>query len=257
MKRLLFANLAVLATGLAAPAPAADLPLEAPAPFAARFDWTSCYVGGHLGGGLARKEVMDPVQLVQDALIAPGASVGATTLSPTANGLVVGGQIGCDYQFSSALVFGVEGAASGATMKGTTTIGLPLGSPDTAVVKANTEFLSSVTARLGYAAADVLVYVKSGVALVSGKYEVTGTIVGTPFSFTGFDNRLGWTAGGGVDWAFTRQWSANIEYDYYRFGRGNVLLSDPVNDVSGLIDVRQSIHVVKLGLNFHIWGAGL
>jgi opacity protein-like surface antigen len=256
MKKLLFIHVAALALAVAAPAAAADMPLQAATPFASRFDWTSCYLGGHLGGGFAHSDITDPVQLVQDSFLGAGSTIGASTASPSSNGVVIGGQIGCDYQLASSWVVGVEGAASGSTMSGSTTVGLPLGSPDIASVKASTDFLPSVTARVGYAMDNVLLYARGGVALAGDKFDVTGSFVGTPFGFEGLDLRLGWTAGGGVEWAFSRHWSANIEYDYYQFGHGNVLMSDAINGFAGTVDVRQSIQVVKVGLNFHIWGAG-
>jgi outer membrane immunogenic protein len=256
MRKLLFANAAVLAVIVAGPAVAADMPLEAATPFAARFNWTSCYLGGHLGGGFARKDLTDPVRLVQDSFLGAGSTNGITTVSPSPSGVVIGGQIGCDYQFASSWVIGIEGAVSGSTMKNSRTVGLPLGNPDTAVVKASTDFLPSVTVRLGYAIDNVLVYGKGGVALAGDRFNVTGSFAGTPFAFEGLDSRLGWTVGGGVDWAFSRHWSANIEYDYYQFGHGGVLMSDPINAFAGIVDVKQSVQVVKVGLNFHIWGSG-
>jgi opacity protein-like surface antigen len=256
MRKLLLAHAAALAVTMAGPAVAADMPLAAVAPFAERFSWTSCYLGGHLGGGFARKDITDPVQLVQDSFLVAGSTIGTTTASPSPSGVVIGGQIGCDYQFASAWVVGIQGAASGSTMKGSTIVGLPLGNPDTALVKATTDFLPSLTARVGYAFDNVLVYARGGVALAGDKYDVTGSFAGTPFGFEGLDLRLGWTAGGGVEWAFSRHWSANIEYDYYQFGHGGVLMSDPVNTLAGIVDVRQTVQVVKVGLNFHIWGSG-
>jgi outer membrane immunogenic protein len=255
MRKHLFATAAALAMIMAGPAVAADMPLPETTPFAARFNWTSCYLGGHLGGGFARKDLTDPVQLVQDSFLGPGSTNGITTVSPSPGGVVIGGQIGCDYQFASSWVVGIEGAASASTMKNTRTVGLPLG-PDTALVKASTDFLPSVTMRVGYAVDNVLLYAKGGVALAGDKYNVIGSFAGTPFAFEGLDLRLGWTAGGGVDWAFSRHWSANIEYDYYRFGHGGVLMSDPINAFAGIVDVKQSVQVVKVGLNFHIWGPG-
>jgi outer membrane immunogenic protein len=256
MKKLLFARVAALAVTIAGPAFAADMPLKSETPFAARFNWTSCYLGGHLGGGFAHKDITDPVQLVQDSFLGAGSTNGITTVSPGPSGVVIGGQIGCDYQFASSWVVGIEGAASGSTMKASRTVGLPLGNPDTALVRASTDFLPSVTARLGYAFDNVLVYARGGVALAGDRFNVTGSFAGAPFAFEGLDNRLGWTAGGGVDWAFSHHWSANIEYDYYQFGHGGVLMSDSINGFAGIVDVRQSVQVVKVGLNFHIWGSG-
>lgn len=256
MRKLLLANLAALAMTAAGPAFAADMPIAKAPPLAERLSWTGCYVGGHIGGGWAHKDITDPVQLVQDSFLGAGSTLGVTTVSPGPTGVVIGGQIGCDYQFASNVVIGVEGAASGSTMRGTRNAALPLGNPDVALVKANTDFLPSVTARIGYAFDNVLLYARGGAALAGDKYEVSGTFTGLPFDFKGLDNRFGWVVGGGVDWAFTPHWSVNLEYDYYQFGHGNVMMTDQVNAFAGVVDVRQNVQLVKLGFNFHVWGDG-
>lgn len=253
MRRLLAAHLAAFALTLAGSASAADLSV-APAPVAARFSWTGCYVGVHAGGGFAKKDITDPVQLVQDSFLGPGSTPGVTTVSPEPSGAVIGGQAGCDYQFaSSSFVVGIQGDAAGSTMRSTKLVGLPLGNPDVATVDAKTEFLTSVTGRFGYAADNVLLYAKGGVAMAGDKYEVSGTFTGLPFDFRGLEDRWGWTVGGGVDWAFSRHWSANLEYDFYGFGTRTPTFADQANAFAGLVNVRQSIQVVKLGVNFHMW----
>ncbi len=257
MTKLFLAQAAVLAAITAGPAVAADMPLKAATPFAERFTWTGCYLGGHVGGGFARKDITDPAQLVQDSFLGAGTTTGITTAGPRPDGAVIGGQIGCDYQFAPSWVVGIEGAASGSTMKGSTTIGLPLGNPDTALAQAKTDFLTSVTARVGYAFDHVLLYGKGGFALAADRYDVTGSFAGTPFGFVGLENRIGWTAGGGAEWAFSQHWSASIEYDYYGFGHRVIAMSDPTNVFLGNVDVRQNIQVVKVGLNFHVWAAGM
>jgi outer membrane immunogenic protein len=255
MKKMLLANLAMLATTVAGPALAADMPVKA-APFVERFTWTSCYLGGHVGGAWARKDVTDPVQLVQDSFLGAGATAGVTNVNPAPSGAVIGGQIGCDYEFPSSLVIGVEGSASGSTMRGSQNAVLPLGNPDVALVQANTDFLASLTARVGYAFDNVLVYARGGAALAGDKFEVSGTFTGLPYDFRGLDNRFGWIVGGGVDWAFTQHWSTFLEYDYYGFGHRSVLMTDGINGFSGLVDVKQNVQVVKVGFNFHILGSG-
>ncbi len=256
MKKMLLATAAALAVTIAGSARAADLPLKSETPFAARFTWTGCYLGGHLGGGFAHKDITDPALLVQDSFLGPGSTTGITTVSPAPNGVVIGGQIGCDYQFAPSWLVGIEGAASGSTMKASRTVGLPLGNPDTALVQAKTDFLTSVTGRLGYAFDNVLLYAKGGVAMAADRYDVTGSFAGTPFGFVGLENRFGWTAGGGVEWAFSPHWSASVEYDYYQFGHRVIAMSDPTNVFLGNVDVRQNIQVIKVGANFHIWGPG-
>jgi outer membrane immunogenic protein len=257
MRKLLLANLAALAMTMAGPVLAADMPIKAPAPFAERFSWTGCYVGGNVGGGFAKKDLTDPVQLVQDSFLGAGSTAGVTTVNPSPSGVVIGGQIGCDYEFPSSFVIGIEGAASGSTMRGSKLIGLPLGFPgESALVQANTDFLASLTGRVGYAFDNVLVYARSGAALAGDKFEVSGAFTGLPFDFRGLDDRFGWVVGGGVDWAVTPHWSVNVEYDFYDFGHGNVLMTDGINGFAGLVDVKQTVQVVKVGFNFHVWGAG-
>lgn len=256
MKKFLFAQAAMLAVILVGPATAADLPVKSEPPVAPRFTWTGCYLGGQIGGGFAKKDITDPVGLVQESFL-PGSTTGITTASPSPSGVVIGGQIGCDYQFAPSWVIGIEGAGAGSTMKGSSIVGLPAGNPDSALVEAKTDFLTSVTARLGYAFDQVLVYGRGGVAMAADRYDVSGSFAGTPFGFTGLENRFGWTAGAGVEWAFTRHWSVNLEYDYYGFGTKTISMYDPTNVLLGNVDVRQSIQVVKVGFNFHIWGAGL
>ena len=47
------------------------------------------------------------------------------------------------------------------------------------------------------------------------------------YFFDATENRIGWTAGAGVEWAFTPEWSVKLEYDYYGFGTKSVLLKTP------------------------------
>jgi outer membrane immunogenic protein len=258
MKKTFIATIAISLSSIGGAAFAADMPVGVPrgAP-APAFTWTSCYLGAHLGGGWAHKEISDPVQLAQDSIIGPGTTIGVTTTNVNPSGVVVGGQIGCDYQFAPTWVIGIEGAASGSTSQGRTTVGLPAGFPgDQALVSARTDFMPSVTARLGYAIDRVLLYGKAGVAWAGDKYDVTGSLAGTGFGFEGLDQRTGWTAGAGAEWVFSHHWSLFLEYDYYSFGDKTILMSDNINGFTGLLDVKQSVQVVKAGVNFHMWSSG-
>lgn len=234
------------------PAAAADLGL---APVAAPvFSWTGCYAGAHAGGVMASHDITDPVQLVQDSLAGPGTTTGVTTINLPSTGFIGGGQIGCDYQFDARWVLGAAGEFAGSTLNGSSSMPLPAGFPgDQATVNVKTDFLSSATVRLGYAFDRLLIYAKGGAAWSEDQYVVTGSFQGTPFNFTGIDIRTGATAGVGIAWAAGGPWTVSLEYDYYQFWRGNVLMSDAVNGVSGPLDTKQSIQVVKLGVDFHVW----
>jgi outer membrane immunogenic protein len=256
MKTSLLASVAIAALTLATSARAADLPVKVPGPLPAAFTWSGCYAGGHVGGAWAEKDVTDPAQLVQDQFLGAGSTVGVTTVNPGPTGVMVGGQIGCDYQFSRNWVVGFEGAVSGSNMKGNVNVALPLGFPgDQASVTARTDIIPSFTARFGVAADRWLFYVKGGAAWAGDKYSILGTFQGTPFDFEGLDLRSGWTAGGGVEWAIWDDWSVRLEYDYYSFGHGTVAMSDNVNVLTGPVDVKQTVQAVKLGLNFHVWSS--
>jgi opacity protein-like surface antigen len=255
MTRAVGALVAIALSNIAGPVLAADMligrPLSAPA-----FSWTSCHLGAHAGGGWARNSVIDPAQLVQDAISGLGTTVGVTTASLGPAGAVIGGQIGCDYQFMSNWVMGIEGTATGSTMKGSTIVVLPAGNPgDEALVSARADFLSSMTARLGFAFDRLLLYGKGGVGWVGDKYTVVGTLLGVGFGFEGLDLRTGWTAGGGIEWAFARNWSVSLEYDHYSVGHATVPMSDRVNGFTGSLHVNQSVQLVKAGLNFHMWSS--
>jgi len=261
MNKLSLLGVAGLAWTVAIPAFAADLPMEvkSPAPFATRFTWTGCYGGGHVGGAFERRDATDPVLLIQDnpVLGAPGTTVGTTTARISPTGAVLGGQLGCDYQFSSNWVIGIEGAASAGIIKGHTTVGLPAGNPgDSALVTVSNDLMTAITGRLGYAVDHWLFYGKGGVAWTDDKYSITGTFLGTAFDAEGLGgSRSGWTAGAGAEWAFADDWSVRLEYDYYDFGTHTVNMIDSGNGFTGPVSYRQTTQTVKLGVNFHVWGA--
>ena len=266
MNRLIFQGAVGLALTVAGPAFAADLsPMPVKASFVERFTWTSCYLGAHLRRSWAKDNVTDPILLVQDnpAFGGPGfTTAGPTTIGVNQSGAMIGGQIGCDYQFPSNFVLGVEGAVSGSTMKGSRLVALPDSPPDTALINVKTDFMPTLTARAGYAFDHWLFYAKGGVAWASNKYSVVGTIngaaavgsaPGTTFDFEGLSVRTGWTVGAGVEWAFAEDWSARLEYDYYDFGTHTATMNDVVNG-PGPLSFKTTMQMVKLGVNFHVWG---
>lgn len=242
MKATMFAGAAL--SLLASSASAADLGVPpVPPPFA----WTGCYGGGQVGGGWGQKNVTDTT-----GILAP--ITGFTSVNLGTSGYMLGGQIGCDYQLASNWVFGIEGAASGGRIGASTGIALPLGIPgDNASFKETTDLLTSVTGRVGYAWDRWLLYAKGGVAWAGDKYSAVGVFLGTPYDLEGLETRLGWTAGGGIEWAFWDSWSVKLEYDYYGLGSRSVTFIDATTGNVGPETIKQNIQVIKLGLNFHIF----
>ena len=113
MNKLSLLGVAGFALTTATSALAADLPTQMPtkATFQQRFTWTGCYMGAHAGGVWTQTSATDPVLLVQDnaAFGLAGNTIGTTTANVRQSGAVIGGQIGCDYQFSPNFVVGIEG----------------------------------------------------------------------------------------------------------------------------------------------------
>jgi outer membrane immunogenic protein len=64
--------------------------------------------------------------------------------------------------------------------------------------------------------------------------------------------RVGWAAGGGVEWGFATNWSAKLEYMYMNFGVTSFNSTVPLRLGPGTFIVNEG-HViqntVKLGLN--------
>ncbi len=208
------------------------------------FTWTSCYAGVQAGGGWGKKDLTDSVGIFSG-------ETGYSSASVDVNGYMLGGQIGCDYQFAPTWVVGIEGAATGGNISKTTNFAVP---GDTASFRSTTDFLASITGRLGYAWDRWMLYGKGGVALVGDRYHADD-LAGIYF-FDATENRIGWTAGAGVEWAFTPEWSVKLEYNYYGFGTKSVLFVDTTilggdAPFTAPVNISQNIQVVTLGVNFH------
>lgn len=283
MKRIL---LATTALAFASPAFAADLaparmPLKAPPVVARPFSWTGCYIGGHLGVGWGHDNFRDPNTLFNDVAF-PGSGLGV--FAPTGAGVgfeqgagfLGGGQIGCDYQFATNWVVGIAGDFSWTDLDGSTSdpFAFPAGDPlfggkngVPATLHEHTDWLASVTGRLGYAWDRWMLYGKGGVAWEHSRDSIGPLFAwGTSLanlcvapaatvscSATGTETDPGWTAGVGLQWAFAEHWSAGIEYDHYGFGNHSVTLiaSGPLTGTgSAPITVSQNIDVVKFTLDY-------
>jgi opacity protein-like surface antigen len=56
----------------------------------------------------------------------------------------------------------------------------------------------------------------------------------------------GWTAGGGMEFALTNQWSAKAEYMYYDLGSTNYSVDGPT-----LVEVDTRGSTLRVGVNYH------
>jgi outer membrane immunogenic protein len=123
-----------------------------------------------------------------------------------------------------------------------------------------------VTGRVGWAWHRLLIYGKGGVAFAGDKYhadEPFATVVQceapAPCAYSASETPTGWTAGGGLEWAFWNNWSAFLEYDFYGFGRRDLTFfctnQAGFCGLRGPVSIKQDINAVKFGINWR-WGWG-
>lgn len=208
----------------AGPIMGADLSVKAPAAnLSSVYDWTGCYAGIHSGGLFVQQD---------------WAGLGADKDT----GLLLGGQLGCNYQVST-WVFGVQGDGAWSNASGTHSDVLAL------TDEWKTDSLASVTGRFGYAWDRLLAYAKGGGAWTHEKYDTATTATTTTFSTTvsmASATRSGWSVGGGFEYAITNNISMFFEYDFYDFGTRTVSFSG----TSQSIGIRDRDSVVKVGGNW-------
>jgi high affinity Mn2+ porin len=207
-------------------AAAADLPLKAPA-FKAVYDWTGFYLGGHFGyGGGSFGPGTNP--LPEQGVVFPH----------SITGLIGGYQAGYNRQFPNRVVLGIEADASFTSPQDAPAV-MP------APFHTTLDYVGTVRGRVGYAFGTLMPYLTGGFAWGHSRVELNdsaGNVVSSPGQ-----TQAGWTAGAGVEFAVSGNWSAKVEYDYIGLSRRMYDLSD-----FGLpgITVDPSIHLAKLGLNY-------
>jgi outer membrane immunogenic protein len=217
MIRKLSAAAAIALALSAGTALGADLPsTKAPpvyAPPPPVFSWTGFYVGVNLGGGWRDHNRDDNNWALTPLLFGgfPGVDpfgfpvgfVGFGNNNNNSGGVVGGGQIGYNFQFSPWLVVGVETDFQGTSIGsgggnwswwGNAGVRLP--------------WFGTVRGRLGVTPLNphFLIYGTGGFAY--GEVQIGG--IWNNWNRTD----TGWTAGGGIEWAFLPNWSAKIEYLY-------------------------------------------
>jgi outer membrane immunogenic protein len=249
MKRLGLGLLtSVLAAAALSPlAHAADmaLPPTAPAPFyrPAVYNWGGIYIGGHVGGGLLDDQY-------NGLAGATTVLTGPIDIHPA--GVLGGGQAGANIEFAPWVV-GIEGSWSSFAFSGTSTVGTTTAGGVVESSTSSPSWLAAATGRVGYAADSLLFYAKGGGAWMNVDYTqslLTGGIVG-PLQIIS-DTRSGFTAGVGVEYGLTENFSAKLEYDFYDFGTKNY-----TGFVNTPVSINSNLHVVEFGLNYRFnWAGG-
>src|ERR1700728_1120841 len=203
MRRMLIAGALALAAGGQAWAadlpPAAAPPPRAPAayiPAPPVYNWGGLYIGINGGGAFGNSN---------------WTATGGTTGNFNLDGFLVGGTLGANFQFG-AFVVGVEGDGDWSTVQGSTTCFTGFAAGFTC--KTSSEWLATLRGRAGYAIDRVLVYGTAGGAAANIDANLSG------FGTTN-NTEFGWTAGGGIEFAITPNWTAKVEYLFVDLANGS------------------------------------
>jgi len=102
---------------------------------------------------------------------------------------------------------------------------------------------------------DLLLYATGGLAVARIKTFDSIVAVADPNDFvrtSGSSTRVGWTVGGGAEWAFAPRWSVKAEYLYVNLGTFNTIGIDPNFPTTPFL--RHSHHlteqIARVGVNY-------
>jgi len=205
---------------------ASAYPLKAPPPMA-ESPWFGSYLGVHGGYGWGQSNVVNSE--------IPTTPASTSSLDPS--GGFVGTQAGYNWHIAPAWMFGLASETSyGDLSQGGAS------SPYGFVVNTKVDWFGSERVRFGFLATPtVLLYGTGGLGWAHVKFNDTGP--GDIGSINQY--RVGWAGGGGLEWAFTPQWSANIEYLYSDLGT----YQDTFGTGQKTLDL--TLNTVKFGVAYH------
>lgn len=172
--------------------------------------WEGAYIGINGGYGWA------------------GASAG------DAEGAFGGGQVGYNWQ-RGRFVFGIEGDMQASDINGRSTTAF-------SDAKTDVDWFSTVRGRIGIAEGPLLLYGTGGLAIADIYNRVDLAIPAVTLKESGV--HTGYAVGGGLEWAFARNWTAKAEYLFLGFG------DDTIAGGGFETKVNNDIHTVRAGLNY-------
>lgn len=226
MRKIILAASTVLL--LSAPALA-----EPPSPL---FNWTGFYVGGQAGYGFGKSFQCFNCN-----------SGGGSTDKYTIDGATGGVAVGYNWQFAPHWLIGVETDFSFSNIGGggQSAPGYSCGTGSDPC-KTEVDNFGTVRGRIGFTTGNLLLYGTGGWAYGRAFARVVSCI--SPVC-QGSRDLSGWTAGGGVEYAFSPNWTARVEY--LRVDLGQFVFDNVTTGCTGIhcsSDAR--FNVVRAGLSY-------
>jgi outer membrane immunogenic protein len=213
--------------------------------------WSGFYIGGNLGGGWSSVSARDlrpggePEAPPPDELLASGFFSPAGTFKSDQSGIVIGGQIGAQYQWDR-IVIGAEASLSGADLR--SHFASPF-FPATDTIKLQVNEIAAVVGRIGYTFDRWMIYVKAGYAGGNVTFAAFDSSSGTGYRQESWQN--GWTAGGGGEYLVAKDISLGLDYAYIDLGgRTGAGLNSAGNPESFRLDA--DIHTLTARVNFKL-----
>ena len=214
-------------------------------------DWTGFYVGANGGYGGDRANA-----IVNLASALPVAS--STQTQNRTSGFIAGGQLGYNRQLSNHVVVGLETDAQGSGVKASHQASNGPGAYTNTDIGNGLDWFGTTRARLGWASGSTLSFVTGGVAY--GDVNAQGSqISGGLFSGSVTQTKVGWTIGGGVEYALNQNLSLKAEYLYIDFGgvagAAYGLTPSPVPPFVGSFSTGNlTANITRIGLNWRFGG---
>ena len=116
---------------------------------------------------------------------------------------------------------------------------------------------ATLRGRAGVATDRGLLYATAGGVWTSGSDQFVAAVGSTNTTISGGNgNKVGWTAGGGVEAAFYDNWSIKLEYLYIATNKvtGGSALPFGLGTVTGSANVRDNI--IRVGINYRFGPTG-
>ncbi|RUT31452.1 porin family protein [Arsenicitalea aurantiaca] len=241
------------------------------------YDWTGFYVGinGGYGGGVMEHPYLvygedEPTPALAPLSVgtipdAPPGTIGIIggSADVTSGGFVGGAQIGYNHQWDQ-FVLGIEADIQGSTIDGRVSADaefledflLPEGSALSFDAGSRLDWFATLRPRLGYAHDRFMVYVTGGLAWgqvtssINGEFSIgEDDSESEPFSVSETTQRIGWTVGGGIEYALLDNVTFKTEYLYTNLGQEE-LFNLELGEFGLVMDSAVSFHTVRAGLNF-------
>ena len=241
------------------------------------FSWSGFYVGLNAGGvwGDARANKSVACLDTSDVTVAPfvnhidcpfpspaeSAAVNAAGSGKISDrSFTGGGQAGVNVQ-SGRLVYGLEVDVQsfklGGARTGTANDPVNLGNVIRVGTAFDTDWLFTARSRFGWTVApNILLYGTGGVAAteLSARNSIASSLTGAQGAASHTGRVIGWTLGGGAEWALDRHWTLRAEYLYLDFGNvtTNASVSDSATSFPSNLatTVNLTARIARAGVNY-------